>query len=111
MSTERALNCMSWREYSESNHNQESLDVLRMKVMIAVFLGLVIDEDCGVMWWGDSNNKGQVGANEGPNEISPVDVIRSDSQRMVAVRDSDSSLGAPTLPGATGGFVSVPDHN
>lgn len=77
-----------------------------MKVMIAVFLGLVIDEDCG------SGDEGIqiIRVRFTPMKAqmkSPADVIGSDSDRI----DSDSSLGASAQPEGTGRFVSVPDNN
>lgn len=81
-----------------------------MKVMIAVFLGLVIDEDSG------SCDEGIqiIGVRFTPMNAqmkSLADMIRSDSERMAGVKDSDSSLGASAQPGGTGRFVSVPDNN
>lgn len=77
--------------------------------MIAVFLGLVIDEDCGSC----DEGFGVIRVRFTPMNVqmkSP-DLIRSDSEHVAGVKESTSSLGVSAQPEGTGRFVPVPENN
>lgn len=78
--------------------------------MIAVFLGLVIDEDCGSC----DERFGVIRVRFTPMNVqmkSPADVIRSGSAHTAGGKESNSSLGLAAQPEGTGRFVPVPENN